>query len=325
MGDNKHKEFDSNFHNKVCPYLGTRDDGSTYFSYPSHGNHCYRVKPNQSVSLSHQDNTCLSENFNQCQIFSSSWEGPLPLGIQGASKSKGLIFNNKQTLAFFVVIASILTVSIIYLVFENILPSMVPPQIAASPSLIAPSLTPVITEFQSTNSDIMVSPTTSKGPAEIIPSATIIEHTPSPLPSATTTQIPSETPTPTSLFPTAGPALETGFGPDNRYIIHSVQEGEFFGKIAQDYNTSVEVISATNDLIEGANLWVGTLLVILPGIKDPVDIPKFDIVFVEKQSTITEIAEAYSVPKDELIFYNSLGTIDDIPAGRWIIFPIENK
>ena len=324
MGNNKQKEFDSNLHNKVCPYLGTRDDGSSYFSYPSPGNHCYRVKPNQSISLPHQENTCLSENFNQCQIFSSAWEGPLPSDIQGVSNSK--IFNfNKQTLLVFTVAALIIAVSFIFVVFRNILPSRLPSQIAASPTLIVPTLTPVITDFQSTKSGIQVSPTTSKGSAEILPSATIIENTPSPLPSATATQIPSETPTPTSLFPTAGPALETAFGPDNRYIIHSVQEGEFFGKIAQDYNTSVEVISAANNLIEGANLWVGTLLVILPGINEPVDIPKFEIVFVEKQSTITEISEAYSVPKDELIFYNSLGTIEDIPAGRWIIFPIENK
>jgi hypothetical protein len=164
----------------------------------------------------------------------------------------------------------------------------------------------------------------------------IPEDTNDPEPTETNTAIPTftltstpditNTPIPTStpeiLLPTPGPAMKTPFGPDQRFILHTVAESESYSKLAEMYKTSPEMIQSLNDLIEGANLWVNTVLVIMPGQIDPTGIPKFKILFIDSEESIDILAEIYNLSADELVYYNSLGEDGVIPAGRYIIIPI---
>jgi len=263
---------------KVCPFIGTRYDSSTFFSYPSPGNHCFRVEPNQSVNLSHQEIYCLGTNFENCPVNSSAWQGPLPQEIQGKSTSRGYFSNTRRIFIVIAIVALMFILSIYILYKQNNLPFSSVPISTASPTLHSVTDTPFLTAVDSGTGENQGSAILTGSPTEISPSATSTENRPTPSQTATKPPAPTETSTPTSIFPTAGPVLGTPFGPDNRFVIHAVKDGEFFGRIAENFHTSVELIIAANDLIEGANLWVGTLLVIIPGELETNDIPKFQIV-----------------------------------------------
>jgi len=129
---------------------------------------------------------------------------------------------------------------------------------------------------------------------------------------------------PTEFQPTPGPVMEIPFGPDERFVLHTVKQAESYSKIVETYQTSIEVIQNTNDLIEEASLWVDTILVIMPGQTKSSGVPKFRIVLLENPTSVSDLAEEHGVSADEVIYYNSLGSIEIIPTGRWLIIPIGN-
>lgn len=157
------------------------------------------------------------------------------------------------------------------------------------------------------------------------PPRTTIQNTPDQVFTPIDTPIPSITPSPTVADPTPGPGLETPFGPDERFVIQSVEEEEFLRIISQKYNSSVDTFIAANDLIQVANLWVSTLLVIFPGHIDPLKIQIFKVIEVENQITIDGLVQGYQVSKEDLIRYNSLGPNTEIPASRYWIIPIKDN
>lgn len=124
-------------------------------------------------------------------------------------------------------------------------------------------------------------------------------------------------------YPSPRPVMETPFRPDEGFVLHTVKQAQSYSKIAETYHTSIEVIQETNNLIEGANLWVDTILVIMPGQTVSSRIPKFRIVLFENPTSINDLAEEHGVSADEVIYYNSLGSFEIIPTGRWLIIPIE--
>lgn len=95
------------------------------------------------------------------------------------------------------------------------------------------------------------------------------------------------------------------------------------GTLVSLYNTTNRVIEASNVLVEGASIWPGTILVIVPGEKDPAAVTRFRVVQVETPTTVSQLAEDYGVSADDLRTYNSLGEADLIPAGRYLIIPAE--
>jgi len=54
-----------------CPYLGILADPQTRIEHADELNHCFCKKKPQSVSLSHQEDYCIGDNFNQCKIYKS--------------------------------------------------------------------------------------------------------------------------------------------------------------------------------------------------------------------------------------------------------------
>jgi LysM repeat protein len=309
----------------VCPYIGMKQDSGTFFSYPSPGNHCYHVKPNQTIKSSYQEEFCLSLSYPSCQVYSSSWEGPLPQEISGETSQIGIAGLLSGRLMLIAIIGLVILLLGSYFLFIRN-----PSPFSPSGSISQSTTSSIVEEMIGTEtpiSDAAVIPTNTQcvslaqvegvtdTPTSISPSVT---------PSPSSSQIPEPTSTLTEVLPTPGPVMETPFGPDERFVLHTVKQAESYSKIAETYQTSFEVIQETNDLIEGASLWVDTILVIMPGQTDSSGVPKFRIILLENPTSISDLTEEYGVSANELIYYNSLGSAEIIPTGRWLIIPIEN-
>jgi LysM repeat protein len=135
---------------------------------------------------------------------------------------------------------------------------------------------------------------------------------------------PTQTTSPTIPVPTEGPDMGTPFGPSLEFTLHTVQPSEALSAIARTYNTSVEVIRASNVLIEGASVWPGKVLVIIPGETDPTKTIKFCVMRLSVPITVEQLAQLQRISVDDIRFYNVLGPDETIPAHRWLIFPSEN-
>ena len=63
---------------EVCPYLGLSTDADSVLNYPSPHNVCYHLIPGVVPVLSHQENCCLTAQYNQCPLFNPDNPGKLP-------------------------------------------------------------------------------------------------------------------------------------------------------------------------------------------------------------------------------------------------------
>jgi len=308
----------------VCPYIGMKKDSGTFFSYPSLGNHCYHVKPNQPIKSAYQEEFCLSLSYPTCQVYSPSREGPLPQEISGETSQVGIAGLLSGRLMLIAIIGLVIFLLGSYFIFIRS-----PSPFTPSGSISQSTTSTIVEEMIGTEtpiSDAAVIPTNTQGVSLAqVEDVTDIPTTipPSVTPSPASSPITDPTSTPTEVQPTPGPVMETPFGPDERFVLHSVKQAESYSKIAETYQTSIEVIQNTNDLIEGASLWVDTILVIMPGQTDSSGVPKFRIVLLEYPTSISDLAEEHGVSADEVIYYNSLGSIEILPTGRWLIIPIE--
>jgi LysM repeat protein len=308
----------------LCPYIGMKQDSGTFFSYPSPGNHCYHVKPSQPIKISYQEEFCLSLSYPSCQVYSPSWEGPLPQEIAGETAQIGIAGLLSRRLILIAIIGLALFLLGSYFLFIRS-PNPFTPSGSISQSATSTIVEEMI-ETETPKFDAAVIPSNTQGVSlaqveEVTETPTSIS--PSATPSLTSSQITEPTSTPTAVLATPGPVMETPFGPDERFLLHTVQQAESYSKIAATYQTSIEVIQNTNDLIEGASLWVDTILVIMPGQIEFSGVPKFRIILLENPTSISDLAEEHEVSADEVIYYNSLGSIEIIPSGRWLIIPIE--
>lgn len=120
--------------------------------------------------------------------------------------------------------------------------------------------------------------------------------------------------------------METYFGPENRYLLHVVQPGESLPLLAQYYQTSEEVLLASNVTTPGVTtLWAGRILVILPGQTDPQGVVKFEVIYLQEPAQLDNIAALYEVLDEEIRYYNALGPGNWVPSDRWLIIPVIEK
>ena len=96
-----------------------------------------------------------------------------------------------------------------------------------------------------------------------------------------------------------------------------------FPKLTSKYLTTSEVLNQSNHNKEGASLWVGTVLVVMPGQTDQTDLPRFMNVSFEEQTNLSDISNKYGVSEETIRYFNSLGDLEWIPAGRWLIIQVE--
>lgn len=307
----------------VCPFLGMVEDSQTYYQYASNWNQCHRPARPSSVSMQHQAEYCLSAEHVNCPVFKSDWEGEFPVqftshhgGRRTSQDAAGQGALSRRSLLL--VLAAIL---IILVAIGAVLAWRLP----AVRGILGLDNTPAEETAGAgvgQTATAALEPTATAPPTASPPPTQTPPPTETAMPSAT--PAPTETPLPTNTpFPTPGPGFETPFGPDLGFLIHVVQPGESFTSIAQAFSTTSEVLQAINPTIEGASLWAGRQIVVPIGADGSEDLPIFIVVFTGEQVELQELADFYGSDPEGIRFYNALGPESGVPAGRWLIVPVE--
>ena len=290
---------------ETCPYLGIKTDENTSHLYPSRANYCHRVSPPGRIVREYQSQWCLADQYKDCLVFPQDGLSKLPAGI-GVAKRKRRRKKPWRIVVFGLILCGL---GAIFLLGNG-------DYFEASEEGIGNETL--------TSRAYFATPTSF--PSSPIPSSTLLPadiSTPTPIPTSTPTPTPTPTPTITSTpYPTSGPNLTTPFGPDHSYLIHIVVNGESYTFLENKYHTTRAVIEVTN-MLEG-NLLAGTRLVIIPDQTDQVNLPTFQVIFLDQQMDVIEIAGMYSSSVEDIRYYNALGqSVESIPSGRWLIIPIE--
>lgn len=275
-----------------CPKLGLVNDPATFSAFPSQMNACSHVQPITTPNIAHQRSFCLNSEHINCPVFQSQPGGKMPKAL--TLQTRGIA---KSTLRLIMaVLALIVTIIIVVWFFLNkpILTGEFSPS-EPDPDLLAVATTPVtITEETATS-----------------------EPSPSDLP-ATKTQPPS---TPTQEDPTL--ALDIPIGDEVQFIIHRVAEGETLQIFANQYDTTVEAITAINyDLI--VPLWTNWLVIIPLNNTDVDKLPVFEAHQVEQEHIpLADIAAQLSASVTEMQLYNNLDADHILHQGEWLLVPRE--
>ncbi len=299
-----------------CPYLGIEEDPATWLSYANSANLCYKFKPARPVDTAHQRQFCLTQAYPICKIYAQNSASPLPTIATVEPRQEG------NPLRFFWISLAVLSVITLLVVlsfwlranwedlYGNSIPALAPlPTDANLAANILPSQTPT--------EELLAA-------IELLPpiATSTLSASPTPSLSPTITHSPTASPTPTATQPTPGPALNTPFGPQKSFLLHRVATGESLGNLAVIYRTSAEVIRAANVLIEGASVWPDTILVIYPGITDPSQVTRFQVVQLKSPAYPEDLAAEYQVSLEELLEHNLLDAQVLIPIGRWLVIPV---
>jgi LysM repeat protein len=305
---------------KNCPFIGIKEEPDSFFGYASPSNYCFHATPPGSVKRSHQDKYCLTGSFRECEVFFSSGLDPLPAGIHGSVKSRKS-FSLQGIFRFGLpsIVAFAIILTFLFLIFRRPLygnRSSIPNSSTQAPDTVSLTNTinsPLQTTIVPAETDDFI---LSLLKEETLSTTQIPANTPSPTPS----------PTFTSTFTpdfTPGPGLETPFGPDSAYILHVVAEGESYPKLADIYNTAVDVIKATNIIPVDIGLRTGMVIVVMPDVKEADNLTPFVTKLVDKSVSIEDIAREYQIDLEEIIFYNQVNPEKTLPVGRYLIIPVK--
>jgi hypothetical protein len=288
--------------NLVCPYLGVVNDPQTRYSFPETLNCCHRVSHPQRVALDHQGEVCLSGSYSTCPVYAAAeWKGPLPKELKGiqhkASQTNTMVSMAVGGLVV-VVIAAVLFFShpgagsqsgdaTPASAFVNDLTR------SATPAGLS-SATPT-EELTPTEPAIIASPTAWFTPIIVTPTPTII------------------------LSPTTGPLANTPFGPNGRYLVYKVNDGDMMENMAKLFHTSPLVLKALNGLKPDAGFWPGMMAVVAVGEADPNAVFPMQAVWLDQPMRLDVLAQKYKTSEDDLRAFNGLGPGDTVPGGRWIV------
>lgn len=290
--------------NGVCPHLGLSYDPEVCFAYPNSENQCHKIKKPAPVGHQHQDQVCLTEKYFACDVFQSDNATSLPRKIRLKERKRQ---KRRLLLGLFltVLIINVALISVrVFSSYPSVSFGIFPSQISSA-TISLEMATPE-------------PPTPSPEQSGLSPTYPILTQNEEAGKLRTTT--PAHTSSPT---PTHGPGFGTPFGPNGIYVLHEVKPGESFLFLANIYQTTTEVIKALNSRFEGIGLWVGEILVIMPGQTNPYVLPKFEVIQLDQTRTVNQLAEEFGILLSELQIYNSLGPdSDSIPSGRWLIIPV---
>jgi hypothetical protein len=71
-----------------CPFIGLSYDADTVMAFPTHRNHCHRVKPAQSVRIDYQSTHCLTFTHRHCPVLLEKSTHTLPVDIASKPTKK---------------------------------------------------------------------------------------------------------------------------------------------------------------------------------------------------------------------------------------------
>ena len=134
--------------------------------------------------------------------------------------------------------------------------------------------------------------------------------TPIPTPSSTLTQISTDLPTETVV-----PKIEL--------VLHEVLSGESVPLIANNYETSSEVLRYVNQIV--ASIDIGDVLVIFPGQTDLAKVSPLSVTQVEEAILVDDLSVELGVKNIDLLHLNGLEPGEEIAPGTWIIYPSLNE
>lgn len=287
-----------------CPFLGTPGDPTTHYRYPCRANRCFAQTPPQTIQFDHQQGYCLGSNYLNCPVFIREGAAkPLPeLPEAPLAPPRRRPFRRRNPLK---------TVGILLaagLLLSWLIPNLFPAQSSAGPESPTPSPAPTLTAAPPQETLPLIAASPTRPPT----------HTLSPTPTRTSPP-PTITPTP---FPTPGPGLATPFGDSPSFVIHLVQPGESFTRIAAQYGADPDVLAAVNTLVEGQSLWPGRLIVVPLGVSDSASLPRFQVFLTAEATTLAELAARFQADAALIRLFNALGPGPELPAGRWLIIPL---
>lgn len=278
-----------------CPELGLRGDPATFSAFPSLINVCYHVKPATTPNITHQRSFCLSENHINCPLLTFAPGVKMPkemaLNTHRLSKRKRLLLIGVTTLILLVATTVILRFSAAW---PN-QPNQEPAPLTTGQALVPLISTPVAETDEARTSTPQVTETPQ-----------------------TETQVPS---TPTKEDPLL--ALDTPIGGEIQFIILRVSEGETLQIFADQYNTTVEAITAVNhNLI--VPLWTNWIVIIPYNFTDVSGLPLFAAHQVEEEFIpLPELANQLSSSLSVMMFYNNLDADHILHKGEWLLVPKE--
>jgi LysM repeat protein len=322
----------------ACPFIGVLDDEKTHFSYPSLGNFCYAALPLKSPAFERQADFCLSANHTACPVFLRR-QAEQAQGKAGLVREKRYVRRAGRGI-YYRYLALVLSVMALMAMVLVAYPRL-KDRFSQEPPLLGVAAHVGITQTAWAAGYFSPTPSateTTTPTATTLPPAPVSTQPGASSQSAAPTQpaVPTQTaspppPTPTRLRltatpaqPTPGPEMETPFGPDQAFVLHTIEVGESLWKLAQMYDTSPAMLQAANVLPSGAKIWPGEVIVILPGQKDPEGVPRFQVVQLVADTHIDDLAHEYGIPVETVRQYNALGPGEWIPAGRWLILPYAN-
>jgi hypothetical protein len=293
-----------------CPFLGTSEDKAAFFTYPSEGNYCHRPTQPAPVSEAYQQSACLTARHTACPVFQTDWRGAFPKEM-----ADDIVHPlNQQKRLFLALIISALILTGVAIAYFGFGPGkfLINSGLAHDPTSLA---------LNAPTDTYPIPSTTPTGIPTTLPTSIPIIILPPQPDTETPTLPPPPTATSTILPPTPGPEMATPFGPQKRYLLHTVQDKESLANIAHQYLTSVEMIKALNFFIEGASVWPGRVLVITPQIKDVNAATLLCVFRLDVATTVSDFTAQYGLTPDDLRRYNELGPDEEITTPRWLIFP----
>ena len=300
----------------TCPFLGMLDDPQTSFSFPSEWNNCHNSKPVAPVSLTHQDNYCLTEKHGTCPVYLQDSPGSLPHTLR--NQQQGALPKNKWTWKTILGLALpvlLLGSGIVFLPKVNwAFPSQsVPVELSATETISIP-ITPSPTPMQDTPTP---APTLSQTPALPQVSATIPSAELAP-PSPTLSDPVNNIATP--IITRRPNQIESLIGINYLFKIHRVQQDENLSLMAFQYNTTVAAISEINYNFS-TPIWVNQVLIIPVNQQDVSDLPSFEAYRVLEDADLNILAEQLGVDAEQMWYYNGLGLDNQVTAGEWLVVP----
>jgi len=278
-----------------CPHLGMLDDPGTSHSFASTLNHCFYAKAPTVPTFEHQEEFCLTAEHTSCPVYQAAKGAPFPGRLVNTARPPAQPRNFNPVYLF--VGLGVLLLALVGWVASTMLP------------------------LPSNAIALVPSPETSTAPA-VLASATSTTMETSATPEAAT-EIPA-TPSPEAspaLIET--PPFETPFKiGDDEFILHRVKSGDVLDHLANDYNTTLEVIQATNYLLSTPIL-LDSVLLIRPGrvSLDP-NSPSFQLYKVADQTiTLDRLAGQLGVDLEQLKYYNGCADRCIVARGGWLLIP----
>ena len=278
-----------------CPHLGILDDPSTSHSFSSTWNHCFYAKAPTVPTFEHQDEFCLTAEHISCPVYQAAKGAPFPAQLVNTIKPPGPPKNFRPM--YISIGVGILLLALVGWIASTML------RLPASAIALAP------------NQETSVAP-------GVVPSVTptAMEATVTPELTASISATPSPEASP-ALIKT--PPFETPFKiGDEEFIFHRVESGDVLDHLANTYDTTVEVIQATNYLLSTPIL-PDSVLLIRPGrvSLDPKE-PSFQLYEVVDQTiTFEKLAGQLGINLAQLKYYNGCTDRCIVARGGWLLIP----